>query len=75
MRPPSSLARRFRSDAGDSGASAVEYALIVAAITAVVIAVVVGLGLVLNHSINNSCTHIKQTLNSNQTDTCVSSQP
>jgi Flp pilus assembly pilin Flp len=75
MRPPSSLARRCRRYGPDAGASAVEYALIVAAITAVVIAVVVGLGLVVNRSIGNSCTHIKQTLNSNPSDTCVSSQP
>jgi len=58
----------------ETGASAVEYALIVSAIAAVVVAIVVGLGSMVNKSVTNSCDHIKQTLDSN-TSTCVSSGP
>jgi Flp pilus assembly pilin Flp len=59
-----------RKCAGDSGASAVEYALIVVSIAAVVVLAVVGLGLMVNHSLTKSCDHINQTLNAN-TSTCV----
>jgi pilus assembly protein Flp/PilA len=59
--------QRFR---GDDGASAVEYGLIVFAIAAVIALVVFALGSVLSTSVNNSCNHIKSTLNSDQTATC-----
>jgi len=50
--------RKLRST-GEDGASAVEYALIVAGIAAVVVAIVFALGAVLNTSVNNSCDKIK----------------
>jgi pilus assembly protein Flp/PilA len=64
--------KRLAPADAELGASAVEYALIVAAIAAVIVAVVVSLGLVVNKSVTNSCDHIKQTLN-NSTEQCVSS--
>jgi Flp pilus assembly pilin Flp len=67
--------QRLRLGDAESGASAVEYALIVTAIAAVIVAIVVGLGLMVNKSVTQSCDHIKQTLNSNASDQCVSSGP
>lgn len=46
----------------EDGASAVEYALLVAAIAAVVVGIVVALGIVTNTSVESSCDHIKTTL-------------
>jgi Flp pilus assembly pilin Flp len=43
------------SNASDSGATAVEYALIVFAIAAVIVAVVIILGGTVNHMFSNSC--------------------
>jgi pilus assembly protein Flp/PilA len=54
----SSARRRFaRRD--DAGASAVEYALILAGIAAVVVAIVFALGSVLHGSVQHSCDTIK----------------
>jgi Flp pilus assembly pilin Flp len=61
--------RQFRGATGDEGASAVEYALIVVSIAAVIVLIVVALGLMVNKSIGDSCTHIKSTLG-NPADTC-----
>lgn len=58
--------------ATEEGASAVEYALLVAGIAAVIVVIVFALGTVLNNSVTKSCDHIKQTLNGTS-DTCVSS--
>jgi len=66
--------RSVRVSAREDGASAVEYALIVAGVAAVIVVIVVAVGSVLNKSVTNSCDHIKQTLDSN-TSTCVSSGP
>lgn len=64
--------RRLRRGA-DEGASAVEYALIVAAVATVVVVIVFALGQVLNKSVTHSCDHIKQTLDANSAEQCVSS--
>jgi Flp pilus assembly pilin Flp len=55
----------------DAGASAVEYALIVASIAAVIVLIVVGLGLVVNKSLKTSCDTIKQTLNTDTNTHCT----
>jgi pilus assembly protein Flp/PilA len=44
----------------DSGASAVEYGLIVAAIAAIVVTVVVSLGAVVGDTFSDSCTKLNQ---------------
>jgi pilus assembly protein Flp/PilA len=59
---------------GEAGASAVEYALLVAGIAAVIVVIVFALGTVLNKSVTKSCDHIKSTLNANS-DTCLQSSP
>ena len=55
------MTRRY---AGDEGASAVEYALIVGAIAAVVIFVIVALGVVVHKSYSSSCTKIGSAMQS-----------
>jgi Flp pilus assembly pilin Flp len=72
MRPRLRLlhSRLAKNAAGDDGASAVEYALIVVSIAAVIVLIVVSLGLVVNKSLNNSCDHISQTLNADS-NKCV----
>jgi pilus assembly protein Flp/PilA len=57
-----SLRARHREE----GASAVEYALIIAGIAAVVVAIVFALGSVLNTSVSDSCSKIKTQFDNSQ---------
>ncbi|GLY32845.1 Flp family type IVb pilin [Kineosporia sp. NBRC 101731] len=59
-----SRTRRMVRSAGDRGASAVEYALMVAAIAAVIVAVVFGFGNLLNKTFEgtSNCIENRQTM-------------
>ena len=61
------MTRRVLARYRDEGASAVEYALIIAGIAAVVVAIVFALGSVLNTSVGNSCSKIKTQFDNSQT--------
>ncbi len=50
--------RRVARTAGDRGASAVEYGLMVAAIAAVIVGIVFGLGTLVGKTFNNTCSAI-----------------
>ena len=56
--------RRVATSAGDRGASAVEYALMVAAIAAVIVAVVFGFGNLINNTFEgtSNCLENRQTM-------------
>jgi len=51
--------RKVLTEAGDRGASAVEYGLMVAAIAAVIVAVVFGLGGLVKNTFVDTCTIIE----------------
>lgn len=51
--------RTLRAWRDETGASAVEYALIVAGIAAVIVAIVFALGSVLNSSVHKSCNNLE----------------
>jgi pilus assembly protein Flp/PilA len=60
--------RTAMHEAKDTGASAVEYALMVAAIAAVIVGVVFGLGEVVRSTFNESCSAINTGVTGTGTD-------
>jgi pilus assembly protein Flp/PilA len=65
--------RTAMDEAKDTGASAVEYALMVAAIAAVIVGVVFGLGTVISNTFNQSCSSI--TSHSTTSTDCAGATP
>jgi pilus assembly protein Flp/PilA len=66
--------RRVATSAGDRGASAVEYALMVAAIAAVIVAVVFGFGTLISNTFQgtSNCIEHRQTMpNCDPSDTAT----
>jgi pilus assembly protein Flp/PilA len=64
--------RKAATHAKDEGASAVEYALMVAAIAAVIVGVVFGLGRIVQNAFDRTCSSVQSGVSPNAQNNCPS---